>query len=672
MFRRIVPFAVILSLLCAYAPAPALALSTQSEIEMGKEYDEQIVQSNVIETDPLLNAYVNSIADKIWNQTARKDIPYNIKIIKAGDINSFATLGGYIYLYEGMIDFVQSDDELAAIIGHETGHIERRHVVTMQSKEQALNLLFGIASIFSPLIYNFGNVLEAGLMAKMSRADEVQADRTGLQLMSRAGYDPQADVSMLQHLSTLEDAHASAVDRYLQDHPDAKARVSDLVGYPELDPKVVTSNEMLVRALGDEERARYSIAAIELTQYLKNHPGNPDALLKLSQAQLALGQTSKSEQSLQAAAQNGTPQTMADVRQHMAALRELDIQRISLTTPDLSKLRALVAQTQASQQQAAAQIQVRRDEGKDALKSVQDRVTAVGYEIPNLSNINIRPGSHLDAITQNLASMSRAINSALEDAGEAITGPGSLEKAKETGLLKESNDDLNDMAAPLQLNPIPSESLATLSQYPAMLDEMNLTDADMIRCVDAGRASLVLLDQALGDVDIYLRQMQFTLANSRFAFGDISGVDAGSLDKTEKTAMDSLNRAAIAGAQAAQLFNMARSRQLSIRITMLGLGNSPQRYETLQYALQQRFASTGISYTSMVKQGLTPGDVTTATIVAADVKSTPQAIIDEAKANGRTMVDEANARGMHAWPLEIFLGLTYLDYTDNPTTEMHA
>ena len=672
MFRRIVPFAVILAMLCAYVPAPALALSTQSEIEMGKEYDEQIVQSNVIETDPLLNAYVNSIAQKIWNQTARKDIPYNVKIIKAGDINSFATLGGYVYLYEGMVDFVQSDDELAAVIGHETGHIERRHVVSMQAKTEALNLLFAIASIFSPLIYNFGNVLEAGLMAKMSRADEVQADRTGLQLMARAGYDPQADVTMLKHLSTLEDAHVSAVDRYLQDHPDAKQRVADLVGYPELDPTKVTSNEMLVRALGDEERARYSISAIELTQYLKGDPNNPEALLKLSQAQLAMGQTAKSEQSLQAAAHNGTPQTMDDVRQHMAALRELDLRRISLGSPDLGKLRALVAQTQTSQQQAAAQIQVRRDEGKDALKSVRDRVQAIGYEIPDLSGINIRPGSHLDAITKNLASMSRAINSALEDSGEAITGPGSLEKAKETGLLKEANDDLSDMAAPLDVKPIPSGALAVFPSYPSMLGEMNLTDADMIRSVDAGRAALVILDQALGDVDLYLRQMQNTLQNSRFVLGDISGMDAASLDQAEKTAADSLNRAATAGAQAAQLFNMARSRQLSIRITMLGLGNSPQRYQTLQYALQQRFDSTGIPYASMVKQGLTPGDVTAATILAADVKSTPQAIIDEAKTNGRTLVDEANARGMHAWPLEIFMGLVYLDYTDNPTTEMHT
>ena len=125
----------------------------------------------VIENDPLLNAYVQGISDKLWRQVARKDVPYNIKIIKGNDINAFSTLGGYVYIYEGLIDFVQSDDELAGVVGHETGHIERRHAVTMQSKAQALNLLFGIASMFSPLIYNFGNLMEAGVMAKMQRAD---------------------------------------------------------------------------------------------------------------------------------------------------------------------------------------------------------------------------------------------------------------------------------------------------------------------------------------------------------------------------------------------------------------------------------------------------------------------------------------------------------------------
>src|ERR1700761_7206878 len=186
MFRRILPIAVMLSLLGAICPAPALAVSTQSEIEMGRGEDEQIVDSSVIESDPLLNAYVQSIARNLWKEVARKDVPYNVKIVKDTEVNSFATMGGYVYINEGLIDFVQSDDELAGVIAHETGHIERRHVVTSQAKLQGLNLLFGIASLFSPFIYEFGNLMEAGAFAKIERADELQADRTGLQLMSRA------------------------------------------------------------------------------------------------------------------------------------------------------------------------------------------------------------------------------------------------------------------------------------------------------------------------------------------------------------------------------------------------------------------------------------------------------------------------------------------------------
>ncbi|HKE37195.1 MAG TPA: M48 family metalloprotease, partial [Candidatus Baltobacteraceae bacterium] len=131
---------------------------------------------------------------------------------------------------EGLVDFVQSDDELASVIGHETGHIERRHVITANSKAQILNILFGIASIFSPLVYNLGGLAEAGLMAKVSRENEIQADRYGLQLMSRAGYDPDAMVTMMAHMAVLGEEHSDLVTKYLQDHPDPSKRVAHLVG----------------------------------------------------------------------------------------------------------------------------------------------------------------------------------------------------------------------------------------------------------------------------------------------------------------------------------------------------------------------------------------------------------------------------------------------------------
>jgi predicted Zn-dependent protease len=668
MFRRIIPVITILSLLSAAAPLPVRALSTQNEIAIGQAEDKDIVQSSVIETDPLLNAYANSIANKLWAETARKDIPYNLKIIKAQDVNSFATEGGYVYLDEGLIDFVQSDDELASVIGHETGHIERRHVVTMQSKANVLSLLLGALSLFSPLIYNFGNIIEASAIAKMSREDEIQADRYGLLLMARAGYDPNAMVTMMSHLNVLEDAHASIVDKYLQDHPDSKARVQHLMGYPELDPTKVTSDEMLVRALSDEERARYNIAALGLTQILQKTPDNTDAMLKLGQAQLALGQTSKSQQTLTEALQSGNAQTRADAQQSILALRDIDSRRVSLLGPNLDKLHLTMQAATVQQAEAAAQIQIRRDEAKSQLKGVTDRVQAIGYEFPDMNNVEVKPGSRLDAVVKNLEAISRSLDSASEDVTTAIDGVGSIDKNKENGLLKENADIMTMMQAPLNVSPIPSDSLAVLPSYPALLDQLNGADTDMQGSIEASRVALLMTDQALGDLDIFLKAFQQT--GQLNYFGDISVIDSKAYQPLMQTAETSMDKAATAASQALQLYNMARSRQLSVRITMLGLGTSPERYSTLQYALNQRFHSTGIDYAAMVRQNLTPGDVAAATIIAADVKSSPQEIIDEARTNGRSMVDEANARGMHAWPLEIFMGLTYLDYTDDPVKEM--
>ncbi|HEY8321849.1 MAG TPA: M48 family metalloprotease [Candidatus Baltobacteraceae bacterium] len=671
MLRRIVPFVVSLTLLANMVPQPALAMSTQAEIAAGQAADSDIVQTYVIETDPLLNAYVKSIGDKLFAGTARKDVPYNIKIIKAGDVNAFSTLGGYVYVYEGLIDFVQSDDELAGVIGHETGHIERRHVVSGQAKAQALNLLFGIASLFSPFLYNFGNLIQAGIQQKMSRADEIQADRYGLQLMSRAGYDPQAMLTMLDHLGTLEDEHSDIVTRYLADHPASPDRIKHLVGYPELDPTKVTTDQLLVQAVSDEERARYHVAMLELQQVLKKDPGNAEALLKLGQAQLALGQTSKSEQTLAEAAQKGNGATQAVAQERITALRSIDSRRVSLTRPNLDRLRTALNDAQQQLQVAASQIQVRRDQGRAQLKNLQARVDAIGYELPDLSNVQIRNGSRIEAIVKNLEGMSRALNSGMDDAGNAIGGPGSLDRGKESGLLRESADVLKQMRAPLDAAPIPTDSLAVLPSYPAMLQNISDADADMLRGVDAGRASVLMIDQAMGDLDEFLRPLQHAQMNFS---GDISQLDYNAIVPLMQKANDSINKAATAAAQSAQLYNMARSRQLQTRVAMLGLGTSPERYATLRYALGNRFSSDdgtydGISWDAMIKQNLNPGDVTVATIVAADTKTTTQAIIDDAKLNHRSMVDEANARGMHAWPLEIFTGLMYLDYTDDPADE---
>jgi predicted Zn-dependent protease len=670
MFRRTVPLAVTLSLLGSLCPAPALALSTQKEIALGQSYDQEIVAGSVIETDPLLNAYVQGVAGNLWNQVARKDVPYSIKIIKDDQINSFATMGGFVYVNEGLIDFVQSDDELASVIGHETGHIERRHVITTSSKAEILNLLFGLASIFSPIIYEFGGLAEAGIMAKIQRGDELQADRYGLQLMSRAGYDPESMVTMMAHLGVLQDEHSDAVSKYLEDHPDPSARVAHLMGYPELDPKDVTTSQQLVQASSDEDRARYSFARLRLDQVLKQEPQSSEALLELGQSELALGLPNKSEQTLAEAAQLGSPQTKAAANQRIAALRKMTAQEIALTHIDPPNLQSSVEAAQATHAQNAIEIGARESQGKDQLKAVESRINTLQYEVPDLSRINIKRGSRVEAIAKNLTSMARSLNSALQDAGgtsSPIGGIGSLEKNKESGALKESADIYKQMLAPFSMKPIPTESVAIFPTYPRMLGDLSSADGEMLRSVDAARASLTQLDQTLGDVDEFLKDLDH--ASVGFS-GDIGASEYAALTPLMKKCVEELNGAATSASQGQQLFNLVRARQLSAQITLLGLGTSPQLYSTLQYSLQQRFGSRGVDYRTMLHDGLTPGDVTAATIIAADTKSTPESVIAEAKSSGESIIDVANVHKMHAWPLEIFMGLVYLDYTDDPVKEL--
>jgi predicted Zn-dependent protease len=670
MLRRTVPIFAIVSLLCAICPAPSRAMSTQAEIALGQSEDQQIVASSVIETDPLLNAYVQGVAGNLWNQVQRKDVPYSIKIIKDSQVNSFATVGGFVYVNEGLIDFVQSDDELAGVVGHETGHIERRHVLTANSKAEILDILFGIASIFSPILYEFGGLAEAGLMAKVSREDEIQADRYGLLLMSRAGYDPEAMVTVMAHLGVLQDDHDDAVSKYLEDHPDPKARVAHLMGYPELDPTEVTPAQQLVQASSDEERARYDFARLRLDQVLAKDPQSSEALLELGQSELALGLPNKSEQTLAEAAQLGSPVTRATANQRIAALRAMEVKQVTLTKPNLPKLQSMVQAAQAVQLADATQISDRAAEGKGQVKSVQSRLETLQYEIPDFSRINIRRGSRVEAVEKNITSIARSINSTLEDAGSdqsPIGGVGSLEKNKESGLLKESADIYTEMLEPLSMNPVPAESVAILPSYPSIMNELTLADGEMLRSVDAARASLTMLDQSLGDLDEFLKELD----RAQISFnGDISPSEYATLAPAMRKNVDDFNAAATAASQGLQLFNLARARQLSTRITLLGLGTSPQLYSTLQYALQQRFGSSGIDYRTMLRDDLTPGDVAAATIIAADIKSTPASVIAEAKASNQTVIDVANAHKMHAWPLEIFMGLVYLDYTDDPSKEL--
>jgi predicted Zn-dependent protease len=667
-FRRILVIALSIAFASASVPAPALALSTQSEIAIGKEYDKQITDQNVIVTDPLLNQWVNGISQRLWDQTARKDVPYSIKIIDAPAVNAFSTLGGYIYINEGTLDFAQSDDELASVIAHETGHIERRHAVTANNKASILNILFGIGSLFSPILYRFGQIIEAGALAKVSRDDETQADKYGLMIMTRAGYDPAAMYSFMTHLGSVYRENRDFLSRYLADHPDVPNRLAHLVGYPELDPTQRTDDQRLAAAEHDLDEGRYSVAAEEFADILKHRPDDATARFDLGEAQLALGQLSKGEQNLLSAAPNISPQARALAEMRVKQLRE-DEHHFDLLHPALKPLRDQLATTEVNQSQAAIAITTRRQQARDQLNQLQGRVQQIIYGMPNLANVRARRDSRLDVVMHNITIMSKSLNTTTDKASEVISGVGSGERGRESGALKENADILSQLAAPLRLASPPPQALATFASYPRMFETLGEADADLMRGIDASRASLAMLDVGLGDLDTFVRELQRSQLDGT---GDVSLMDYHRLEPLMTKAVDALNKAAVGASQGAQLYNMARARQLQCRIDALGLGASPDRYATLQQALNVRFHSKGIDYTHLLSENVTPGEVVSATIIGADTNASAQAVLTEAKATGKSVIDVGNARGMFSQSLEIFLGMIYLDYTDDPAKEAQA
>ena len=106
MFRKSAIATLIVTLVCASVPAPALAVSTGTEIQQAKGTDKEILQQYTVIMDPLENQWVNEISQKLWTEVARKDVPYNIKILDTPDVNAFTIGGGYIYINEGTLDFV--------------------------------------------------------------------------------------------------------------------------------------------------------------------------------------------------------------------------------------------------------------------------------------------------------------------------------------------------------------------------------------------------------------------------------------------------------------------------------------------------------------------------------------------------------------------------------------
>ena len=221
---------------CATNPVTGqreLALMSEAqEIALGRQSDAEIRKTMGVYDDPELERYVQAIGLKLAKASERPNLPWSFAIVDSPAINAFAVPGGFIYLTRGILPFLDSEAELAGVLGHEIGHVTARHSVAQYSRQTAAGVGLGVLGIFLPQVQQAAPLAEAGLGAlflKYGRDDEREADRLGVKYTAANGWDPAGVAGMLTTLARLDEASGSrrGVPNWLSTHPAPADRVQE-------------------------------------------------------------------------------------------------------------------------------------------------------------------------------------------------------------------------------------------------------------------------------------------------------------------------------------------------------------------------------------------------------------------------------------------------------------
>ncbi|MDE2149838.1 MAG: M48 family metallopeptidase [Gammaproteobacteria bacterium] len=216
---------------CATSPLgrPQLKLySDQTVGRMGLQTFQQLQKKTPLSTDARLNAFVNCVAGQLTAQTGYR-ANWQAKVFQSDEINAFALPGGEIGVYSGLFKVVENQDQLAAVLGHEIGHVIAGHVnerLSDQALTQVALTAAGASGAGQGTMALMGLGAQVGILLPFSRTQESEADLIGLDLMSRAGFDPRQAVVLWQNMQ--QATAGKAPPELLSDHPADARRIQQI------------------------------------------------------------------------------------------------------------------------------------------------------------------------------------------------------------------------------------------------------------------------------------------------------------------------------------------------------------------------------------------------------------------------------------------------------------
>lgn len=224
---------------CFFLPKPAyceynlatgkeelILISSQQEVKMGESLSKQVEKKFKLDENYANQEKVDLIGQKLTEISDRKDIIFYFRVLDDEKNNAFSLPGGYVYIFKGLLEKLDNDDEIAATLAHEMGHVCAKHSVKrLQSSFGYIALRFLIIrGAEDPYSRYKANEAINQLMLSYSREDEFEADRLAVKYLKKAGYKPEAAIAVLDKLIKWQMTGPTEPKRYYHTHPYLGAR----------------------------------------------------------------------------------------------------------------------------------------------------------------------------------------------------------------------------------------------------------------------------------------------------------------------------------------------------------------------------------------------------------------------------------------------------------------
>ena len=212
-------------------------ISTDQENQIGLQVKSELEQKQGVRyyDDPVVVDYVRRVANKmiVSGQKERPDVQWQVNVIDdPKTVNAFATPGGYLYVYSGLLAAADNEAQLAGVMAHETGHVVARHAARSLVLEHGADAVTAMAAGKNPGLVGqlTSSIATKGVMLTHSRGEETEADESGARYAAAAGYDPHGLISFFQRLEKKEGS-SPRFAAYLSDHPATPDRVAHVTTF---------------------------------------------------------------------------------------------------------------------------------------------------------------------------------------------------------------------------------------------------------------------------------------------------------------------------------------------------------------------------------------------------------------------------------------------------------